>query len=1287
MSKERVELRGALTDVAEAGRLGERVRLGEVELDWAEVSSVSADYFRALTGGAELSELPDGFAIWTLADGVSASVASDLAPPPKAAPRGSSKKKGAKGAAPAQVSPAIWTGSSEDASPRRVAPVLPMLAPLAAAELRSELERKIVADLLGPAGGPEEEIAEPRVSDRYLVGLLAPARGRSRVARASSDALGAGSDVPTDDGAEDGATLAADTMFPSAVGLSFSVEPGTRVRVVAEWGRYQRLKQQGTTEQDEAIWLWRRQPMRGELELELVPGELRPLVVCADQPDVVVRGKVRRGKDELLVSLFLVNGQAEPVQLRDEAWLFQPQLEVQTLGGPRIMRRDLLSHADAEPEERASRMAYRGRVELAVGLGAAAEWEVDGSDPARSARAWTTLIPRSEVGIMSARMPPAKEVPAGPHEDPALTGLCLDMKLLADAAQGDLARMLAPLEAAYAAWIDAQRARVADPAARLGPHATAASAALAEHERARGRIQAGIELLARDESAYRAFSFANRAMWLQRIHGAIATRRRRNEAATLEEVDVPRERTWRTFQLAFLLLNLPALTDLAHEDRSDRDEAGADLLWFPTGGGKTEAYLGVAAYALAIRRLQGPIGGRDGEHGVTVLMRYTLRLLTLQQFQRATSLMCACEQIRREALAAGDRRWGVEPFRIGLWVGGRSTPNKTAQSEEALKHEHGAGAPQGNAFGGLGSPVQLKSCPWCGEAIEPTRDMRVESFKKGRGRTLIFCGDRRGECLFSERRSPGEGLPVLVVDEEIYRKLPALLIATVDKFAQMPWKGQVGMLFGQVDKVCERHGFRSPDLDDSDTHPKQGENKAARSRAQGPLRPPDLIIQDELHLISGPLGTLTALYETAVDELCSWTVDGRVVRPKVIASTATVRRAADQVRSLFLRDVKIFPPSGVDASDNYFAVERPVAEEPGRRYLGICAPGRRLKLALIRVYAAAMGAAQALYEQHGAHADPWMTLVGYFGSLRELGGMRRLVDDDVRSRLFRIDARGLAKRKLDPQNVKELTSRLGSTEIPSLLEQLELRFEPRAADGSVRGRRRPIDVLLATNMISVGVDVPRLGLMVCSGQPKTTAEYIQATSRVGRKSPGLVLTVYNWARPRDMSHYERFGHYHGTFYQHVEANSVTPFSPRALDRGLAAVFVSLVRHTALAMSPNDAAQSFKDKDALVRRAVLRIAERAEQVEQDQEVKKTLLERLEALIHAWRQRIRGLEGGATLGYAMQNDATTVGLLEHAGRSEWGTFTCLDSLRDVETPVALVLDDGNLDASRAPQGGAG
>ena len=239
---------------------------------------------------------------------------------------------------------------------------------------------------------------------------------------------------------------------------------------------------------------------------------------------------------------------------------------------------------------------------------------------------------------------------------------------------------------------------------------------------------------------------------------------------------------------------MPALTDLGHPDRAESCDATADLLWFPTGGGKTEAYLGLTAYTLAIRRLQGTVAGHDGMHGVAVLMRYTLRLLTLQQFQRAAALICACEVIRREANAAGRSVWGDAPFRIGLWVGQRVTPTRTAQSAEVIKQVQSSP----RATGGIGSPIILTSCPWCGAPINPRLHMAVETAVAGLGRTLVYCGDSTGACPFAAPNAPREGLPVLVVDEEIYRQLPSLLIATVDKFAQMPWNGATAMLFGRV---------------------------------------------------------------------------------------------------------------------------------------------------------------------------------------------------------------------------------------------------------------------------------------------------------------------------------------------------------------------------------------------------------------------------------------------------------------------------------------------------------
>lgn len=508
-----------------------------------------------------------------------------------------------------------------------------------------------------------------------------------------------------------------------------------------------------------------------------------------------------------------------------------------------------------------------------------------------------------------------------------------------------------------------------------------------------------------------------------------------------------------------------------------------------------------------------------------------------------------------------------------------------------------------------------------------------------------------------------------------------MLIATVDKFAQMPWNGQVQMLFGHVNGRCTRHGFRSPDTDDADSHPKRGALPAAKTVETALLRPPDLIIQDELHLISGPLGTLTGLYETAVDKLSTWEVNGKCVRPTVIASTATVRRAEQQMRSLFARSVRVFPPSGLDAEDNFFSVQRDVTSAPGRLYPGVCAPGKRLKSTMIRVYVALLQATEQLYRVYGRHVDPWMTLVGYFGSLRELAGTRRLVDDDIKQRLHSKWRQGLPERKLGAP--KELTSRLGATEIPGLLDHLELPFDERTderwnerADDFRQRPKKPIDVLLATNMISVGVDVKRLGLMVCSGQPKNTSEYIQATSRVGRQRPGLVVTIYNWSRPRDLSRYETFEHYHATFYQHVEALSVTPFASRALDRGLTALLVSLIRQGTEEMNSNASAAEIDLTSEVVKEAVVAIQKRAGRVEEDQRVVEAIKRTLEARLQDWANRAKPGNGGGRLVYKEKKGGDTMPLLSMAGAERWDAFTCLGSLRDVEATVCLLLDEGSL-----------
>jgi len=1135
------------------------------------------------------------------------------------------------------------------------------------AELRTQLLDLIRHDLLGPAGGPDEIVDEPSVRGRYMLGVLAPLGQPSLLE--PEEELGEDQtdldDAPLDDDDDspvDVAPKRANGMMPTSIGLTFTVGGEVHaLRIAARWGRYFRRDHpdpEQVNKRGERRRVWQRAPMAGvSSPIPLAVGPVGPWSPVAEFPGVVVRGMVRRRSDEWSVTLYLTNGQSEPKarspEGRDSAWVFQPELEVTAVDDAPIFYKHLRMRRSGtvEPEDLAMDMAYRHETEFAVGHGVAVHADLAPGSTERAVRLVTCVMPDHEVGRTT---PPTLE------DLPALANVVLDMQVLAGLADDEFAGALAPLTDAYAAWIDAQEAAAAAPA--VTPFSAIVPQVIAAMRTNLTRIRAGIALLGSDPQAAAAFRFANQSMAQQRVRSLYTERKRRGQPTDLAALDLPANRSWYPFQLAFVLLNLPAITDIHHPERSDDTEAAADLLWFPTGGGKTEAYLGLTAYTLAIRRLQGIVEGYSGLAGVAVLMRYTLRLLTLQQFQRAAALICACERIRQEVIVAGDPRWGAEPFRIGLWVGGSSTPNTTDASAEALKSS--GGGPR------RGTPHQLTTCPWCGSEIKQDRHLRVEPYERGRGRTLIFCGDALGQCPFTERNSGGDGIPAVVVDDEVYHLLPSLLIATVDKFAQMPWKGETQMLFGRVNSYCPRHGYGSPELACPSSHQAAGSLPATRTVPAGPLRPPDLIIQDELHLISGPLGTLVGLYETAVDRLCEWEAHGQRVRPKLVASTATIRRAREQVFQLYLRRVNVFPPPGLDARDNFFAVQRPPsADLPGRLYVGIAAPGTRVKALLIRVYIAAMAAAKKLFdqfEQEGAAVDPYMTTVGYFNAMRELGSMRRAVDDAVNTRLRAADRRGLARRFLSPEGVEELTSRKNAADIPKTLDRLELSF------GSDRKVGRPIDVLLATNMISVGVDVSRLGLMIVAGQPKTTAEYIQATSRVGRRHPGLVLVVYNWARPRDLSHYERFEHYHATFYKQVEPLSVTPFSARALDRGLTGVLVSLIRLNGERFNPNDGARLITLADPTVTDAIATISRRAAlataSVEDEQETRKRIDERIDA----WLSRAQQTR----IGYKEGSDGVTLALLQPAAGNRRDLFVCLNSLRDVEATAPLLLDNDNM-----------
>ena len=1173
---------------------------------------------------------------------------------------------------------------------------LPDLSQPTPASVRDALHQLVSLDLLGPACGPEEELLQSP-KNRYLVGRLAP-KDDAIAPLADDDELdGAGEESGGGEGTAGRSRRVSNSLFSSSIGFTFAVSGDVEaIRVRVSWGSYDRVRSAvHFTDAGNPKMVWRRSARGGNpFDLTLEPRRLEKLSPDPESRDVRIEGIIRPidSDGSKLITLFLSNEQvvSRDERLKDRKWIFQPEIEVAATDEESavFVRRDGVEafdpeDSDLEEEERALLgMVYRKQVEFAIGHGVAVAAEpagdpwVDEEGWERATRIRTKVLPWHDVP--STRNPTNDELL---DEFPGFPGFELDMGQLATLPQEELISALSELPTMYGRWIDNLRTQLEQgQKPDLDHHLPAVDIVLERAEKVRLRLEEGVELLKSDDLVLKAFRFTNKAMRLQRLRSVFALRRRRGEDVEFEKIEAEEATEWRTFQLAFLLLNIPTIAQLDHARRNNEMAAYADLLWFPTGGGKTEAYLGVAAFAVAVRRLQGDLGGYQSDGGVSVIMRYTLRLLTLQQFQRTSTLVCAMESLR---LSDNDpvegTPWGNEPFRIGLWVGNNATPATTNSAGAWVNQNRQTTTWQAGV--GNSSPLQLTNCPWCGHKLSPDH-VKVD---RSEARTKVLC--REVDCDFNARNSANEGIPVLTVDEEIYRLLPTFLLATVDKFAQMPMRSDIQTLFGRVTGRCERHGWLSAERFCEGNHHPRG--SLPRSEYHAPprqgLRPPDLIIQDELHLISGPLGTLVGLYETAIDRLCTWENDGEVVRAKVIASTATIRRAPEQVHRLFCRQVEVFPPVGLEATDNFFSRQaKPTVDEPGRRYLGVCAPGASRVAVLIRTYVALLTASEWLWnnidESHQDLVDPYKTILGYFNSLRELGGMNRRVEDDVATRAFRVerpDRPGLAQRKIYPEStVQELTSRIPSSRIPEILDRLEAQFTD-----SDDGHENPLDVVLATNMVSVGVDVQRLGLMVVSGQPKTTAEYIQATSRVGRsiERPGLVVTALNWARPRDLSHYEHFVHSHSVFHRYVEALSVTPFAPRALDRGLTGVLAALVRLSETGYSHNHGAGlvtgagQFPEVIQTIKDRAMNTA-RTEQERSELEL--AVEQAMSGTLDEWAAKAEVPD--RRLGYTKPRrpDDVTVPLLTRAGTKSWSLFTVPNSMREVEPQVGLVVREGEM-----------
>jgi hypothetical protein len=975
---------------------------------------------------------------------------------------------------------------------------------------REEVYQWLERCLVGPFSSLDDDQGiRIKPLDLYPCGLLFPPDPEEDEPEA--DLIGPGdSEALTEDDEDDYGTLDDEPKEeagkkrrayyrpPSAIGLTFFVQKGTVLDLSVSAYRYK------NESKDQRKDLWKREavstdatpycPLCFSENAETIPlEEMQKAPPPPAEPpcglDFHQDWRPYRTEDAEghILTISLINrNRAEEVgldtyKLLNEHTFFQIKLACRVREGA-ILPYPLKALRGDDGEAKNLELIYRNRRVYAVGHGLSADWE---ENPGGTSACFvqTQALPCQIVPLSTTQVDEVDRESLLMHR---LSKIDTDPTVFS---------LLESFVSAYAAWREGLR----DQLKTLPPiHQNAAEANLKKISEAVERMRKGIRFLKENENARTAFAAANQVMDRQ-----------------LRKQKIP-EPGWRPFQLAFILLAVESVLNAESRDRTKMD-----LLWFSTGGGKTEAYLGLIATLLFFRRLEYPTSGG----GTAVIMRYTLRMLTAQQFERASKIIAAMEAHRRK----NPEKWGRTPFSIGLWVGQNYTPNRLSDVLKTL-----AGVEAREPIGDKG--LVLSKCPACGTELT-CGDVACD-FE----RFDCFCPNTGCELHSPERSQP---LPVQVVDEALYKEPPSLLLATVDKFARMPWEDRTRAFFGFPDK-----------------------------------RPPELIIQDELHLISGEVGSMAGAYEAAIDTL----VSNRNTTLKYIASTATISNVQKQARKLYNREAVVFPPSGFDVENSFFAREGPHK----RLYIGYLSHNLPRNKSLSPL-ASALLICPPVFSNDEKLRDAWWTWLVYHGSLKGIGisknqiyrsfseylsrwlglieesdnasggnGELSGVYSNIRSSLRagvehkkKKDVTRLIKelvewRRLHSDSI-EITSRRSSAEIQTCLQRLT----------------EPLDVSLAlcTNMIATGIDVERLGGMIVNGQPPTTAEYIQASSRVGRgrEVPGIVVAHYYRNQARDISHYENFKAYHQSFYRYVEPTSVTPFALATLKRTLPAALVCLLR--------------------------------------------------------------------------------------------------------------------------------